>query len=79
MSKPLVLDSAAATQVRDWDEGKGKGQPQLENLEVQGFAQQDADVAGDLYTVIAKRLQLLEVRIISLRHPCAVASWYSAC
>ena len=66
MSKPLVLDSTAATQVRDWDKGEGKGQPQLENLEVQGFAHQDAEVAGDLYTVVAKRLQLLEVRIFSV-------------
>ena len=30
---------------------------------MQGFAKQDSDTAGDLYTVIAKRLQLLEVML----------------
>ena len=49
-------------QVRNWgQERDSAGQPKLENLEVDAFSQQDADTAGPLYTVLAKRLQLLEV------------------
>lgn len=49
-------------QVSNWGrERDADGQPKLENLAVDSFSEQDADLAGPLYTVLAKRLQLLEV------------------